>query len=50
MILFSNKTEQGKSEDFDSCDQPRNLAQIRYKTSIFQSLRPWNLTDDLEKQ
>ena len=28
--------EQGKSEGFDSCDQPSNLTQIGFKSSIFQ--------------
>ena len=41
--------EQGKSEWFDSCDQPSNLAQIWSKSSISQPLGPWNLMDDLQK-
>ena len=39
----------GKSEGFDSCDRPSNLTQIGFKSSIFQPVWPWNLTDDLEK-
>ena len=35
-ILFSFMLEQGKSEGFDSCDQPSNLTQNRFKSSIFQ--------------
>ena len=30
-----NHFEQGKSEGFDSCDQPSKLTQIRFKSSIF---------------
>ena len=41
--------EQGKSEGFDSCDRPSNLAQIWSKSSIFQPVWPWNLMYDLEK-
>ena len=41
--------EQGKSERFDSCDQPRNLTQIGSQLTIFQPVWPWNLMDDLEK-
>ena len=37
--------KQGKSEGFDSCDRPRNLTKIGFKSSIFQP----NLIDDLEK-
>ena len=40
--------KQSKSEGFDSCDQPSNLAQIGSKSSIFQFVWPWNLMDDLE--
>ena len=36
------KIKQGKSEGFDSCDRPSNLTQIRFKSSIFQPLWPWN--------
>ena len=39
--LILNK--QGKSEGFDSCDRPSNLAQIWSKSSIFQPVWPWNL-------
>ena len=42
--------KQGKSEGFDSCDRPSNLAQIWSKSSIFCPLWPWNLMDDLGKQ
>ena len=42
--------EQGKSEGFDSCDRPSNLAQIWSKSSIFCPLWPWNLMDGLGKQ
>ena len=42
--------QQGKSEGFDSCDRPSNLTQIGLKLSIFQPVRPWKLTDDLQKQ
>ena len=41
---------QGKSEGFDSCDQPSNLTQIGLKSSINQPVWPWNLMNDLEKQ
>ena len=41
-------TEQGKSEEFDSCKWPSNLTQIGFKSLIFQSVWPWNLIDDLE--
>ena len=41
--------EQGKSEGFDSCDRPSNLAQIWSKSSIFEPVWPWNLMDDLKK-
>ena len=40
--------KQGKSEGFDSCDRPSNLAQIWSKSSIFQPVWPWNLMYDLE--
>ena len=42
--------EQGKSEGFDSCDRPNNLARIWSKSSIFQPVLPWNLMDELGKQ
>ena len=41
--------QQGKSEGFDSCDRPSNLAQIWSNSSIFQPVWPWNLMYDLEK-
>ena len=50
--LFSLKwlcPEQGKSEEFDSCDRPSNLTQIGFKLSIFQPVWPWNEMDDPEK-
>ena len=40
--------KQGKSEGFDSCDRPSNLAQIWSKSSIFQPVWPWNLMYDLK--
>ena len=40
--------QQGKSEGFHSCDRLRNFTQIRFKSSIFQPVWPWNM-DDLEK-
>ena len=38
--------EQGKSEEFDSCDRPSNLTQIGLKSSIFQwcDLEIWLMT------
>ena len=39
--------EQDKSEGFDSCKQPSDLAQIESKSSIFRPVWHWNLTDDL---
>ena len=42
--------KQGKSEGFDSCYWPSNLAQIWSKSSIFCPLWPWNLMDGLGKQ
>ena len=33
--LEKNKYKQGKSEGFDSCDRPSNLAQTWSKSSIF---------------
>ena len=48
IILHENK--QGKSEGFDSCDQPSNLIQTWFKSLIFQPIWPRNLMDDLEKQ
>ena len=46
LIKIAPKLEQGKSEGFDSCDRPSNLTQIRFKSSIFQPVWPWNLMDD----
>ena len=40
---FSKQCKQGKSEGFDSCDRPNNLAQIWSKSSIYQPMWPWNL-------
>ena len=42
--------ERGKSEGFDSCNQPSNLTQIGLKSLIFQPVWPWKLMDHLEKQ
>ena len=39
---------QGKSEGFDSCDQPSNFTQIGFKLLIFQPVRPSNLPDDVK--
>ena len=38
--------EQGKSEGFDNCDQPSNLTEIGFKSSIFQpcGLEIWLMT------
>ena len=46
---MSYQFKQGKSEGFDSCDRPSNLAQIWSKSSIFQPVWPYNLMYDLEK-
>ena len=48
-IYHTLPEKQGKSEGFDSCDRPSNLAQIWSKSSIFQSMWPWSLMDNLEK-
>ena len=45
--MYNHLSKQGKSEAFDSCDRPCDLAQIR-SNSIFQPVWPWNLTDDLK--
>ena len=50
LALASHIRKQGKSEGFDSCDRPSNLAQIWSKSLIFQPMWPWNLMDDLGKQ
>ena len=47
--FITKETKQGKSEGFDNCDQPSNLTQIGFKSSIFQPVWPWNLMDDLKK-
>ena len=46
---LTDDLEQGKSDGFDSCDRPSNLAQIWSNSSIFQPVWPWNLMYDLEK-
>ena len=45
-IKYKYKYKQGKSEGFDSCDRPSNLAQIWSKSSIFQpcDLEIWWMT------
>ena len=47
--FITKETKQGKSEGFDSCDQPSNLTQIGFNSLIFQPVWPWNLMDDLKK-
>ena len=49
-VNYTPPLQQDKSEGFDSCDGPSNLAEIGFKSSIFQPVWPWNLMDDLEKQ
>ena len=49
MIWWQEHCQQGKSEGFNSCEWPSNLAQIWSKSSIFQPVWPWNLMDDHEK-
>ena len=46
---LADDLEQGKSEGFDSCDLPGNLAQILSKSSIFQPVWAWNLMHDLKQ-
>ena len=46
--IYACYWKQGKSEGFDSCDRPSNLAQIWSKSSIFQPVWPWNLWMTLE--
>ena len=46
---LADDLEQGKSEGFDSCDLPGNLAQILSKSSIFQPVWPWNYMHDLKQ-
>ena len=41
--------KQGKYEGFDNSHRPSNLTQIRFTSSIFQPVWPWNLMDDLTK-
>ena len=36
-FIPQNIKKQGKSEGFDSCDQPSNLTQIGFKSSIFSA-------------
>ena len=50
LLIYMRMQKQGKSEGFDSCDRPSNLAQIWSKSSIFCPLWPWNLMDGLGKQ
>ena len=38
--------QQGKSEGFDNCDRPSNVTQIGFKSSINQTVWPWNLNDE----
>ena len=40
--------EQGKSEGFDSCDQPSFLLKIGFKSLIFGPMWPGNLMEDLK--
>ena len=47
-VKFQGHT--GKSERFDSYDRPSNISKIGFKSSIFRTVWPWNLMDDLEKQ
>ena len=49
LAILTDDLEQGKSEGFDSCNWPSNLAQIWSKSSIFQPVWPWNLMDELQK-
>ena len=44
--IFNPSEKQGNSAGFDSCDWPSNLTQIRFKSSIYQPVWPWNLMDD----
>ena len=44
-----NILEQDKSEGFDSRDQPSNLTQIGFESSIFQPVWPQSFMDDSEK-
>ena len=49
LVLFNHLAwkKQGKSEGFDSCDQPSNLIQTLFKSLIFQAIWPKNLMDTL---
>ena len=38
-------SQQGKSEGFDSCDQPNKFTQIGVKSSILEPMWSWNLMD-----
>ena len=49
-MIMLNNSQQGKSEGFDSCNQPKNLIQIGFKSLIFQRVAPSNLLDDLAKE
>ena len=49
-LIILNEKKQGKSEGFDSCDQPSNLTQTWFKSLIFQPIWPRKFMDDLEKQ
>ena len=46
---LADDLEQGKSEEFDSCDLPSILAQILSKSLIFQPVWAWNLMHDLKQ-
>ena len=48
-LIILHEYKQGKSEGFDSCDQPSNQFKL-YSNQIFQPIWPRNLMDDLEKQ
>ena len=41
--LHCSYDKQDKSEGFDSCNRPGNLTQVWLKSSIFQTVWPWNL-------
>ena len=47
-LYHMSHDQQGKTEGFDSCDQPRNLTQIGFKSSIFLPVSLWNLMGDLK--
>ena len=50
LLIILHENKQGKSEGFDSYDQPSNLIQTWFTSLIFQPIWPRNLMDDLEKQ